>query len=344
MNTAKNEQPEQPEVIQTETERIECSFKVEPAYLDFGIYDPEKPLSKQPSIEVKILNCSDSLLVGWLHPKMNWIVINPSTFRCLPDKTSIHTIQISTDAPQNWERHQYAYNNLFLIESNKGIRSVGGGYRLLRENWRKTFASKISLWLISLFILGFILASVYLISITAPLQAKMEREMYYTQGAVTVFAGLTQDFSKKEKEDQQTLASSKPNQTETPETTPTPQVTFTPWKLNDFQAPDLFIQSFFDGINRNDYESSWNMTGRNYQSSCCGATEKDYFAVFKNDWSLLSRVDVLSVTILDDQKNPLEIDSLLRFVYPNGEIITESKKVYLIINNDQNNLLIDQMK
>lgn len=328
-------------------------LNVEPPHLLFGTFDPGTPLTEQPSITLKISNIGGGVLTGRIIHQVSWLILTPVEFECRAGETSEHLIRLGTGAPQSWNRQEYSFDNLITIDSNVGIRSIQGSYRIgldVPEKRIKPGWGLVALAIPLIIVLTFLIwGDVFQTPAPAPAQNTAADEIF-TQGAETVFARMTMTNKSESLQSSITpvISMSAVHTMETeksPSGTPEIIVTFTPWPREQFRNPEEFIKDYYMELNYGRYEYSWPMLSEQFQENCCAIGGNDPFLIYQNWWKYnIERVEVLSAYLQEWDANPAVVLVSLRFFYKNGDVEDAIFYFYLISDAERDTLLIDEVK
>jgi hypothetical protein len=337
-----------------QTERPDTpELNVEPSQIAFGTFDPDIPLTEQPTFTLKISNKGGGVLKGRIILQVSWLIITSVEFECRSGETSEHLIRLGTGAPQSWNRQEYSFDNLITVDSNVGIRSIQGSYRIGLDGLEKRIKpgwGLVALAIPLIIVLTFLIwGDVFQTPATAPTLSTAADEIF-TQGAETVFARMSRTI---ESEAQQssitpviTLFSPQTLETRGLSTgTPEIIITFTPWPREQFPNPEEIIKDYYMEINHGRYEHSWPMLSKQFQEDCCSIGGNDPFLIYQNWWKYnVDRVEVVSAYLQEWDVNPAVVLVSLRFFYKNGDVEDAVYYYYLISDADRDTLLLDKVK
>lgn len=319
-------------------------LNITPDYLDFGVFNPDLPLTEQPEMHLEVTNSGSGILIGRVIPQFSWLIVTPVEYRVGPGQVSSHLVTLSTGAPRGQARRGFSYNSLIVVSSNGGTKSLGGGYYSTQPADAPSILPAWSWFLLGAFVfLVFIFfLSKDMISGWAAKRVQDQRvEALYTQGAATEIARLTETRI--------------PEGTATPEpplfappvgaSTPTPELTMTltPWPRTKYNV-EQFIKEYYATINSADYEHAWGMLSRNFQGSCCKIGGNEPFLVYSSWWKEVQKVEVVSAYLQAWDKNPATVYVRLHYLYKNGKTGDLFQEFTLISNEERKTLLIDMVK
>lgn len=329
----------------------EPRLSVEPEQLDFGAYQPRRPLSRQPILTLKITNQGEGCLQGRLISQVSWIILPKPEFQCHADETSLHTVQISTGAPQVVIRERYVVDQIIMIDSNAGSMAISGSYHIgLPSSSQKRR-------------IGFAILSVLLVILTAavlllrdnlsgilPGQSSENHQALFTSGAETVLARVKESPMPAE------ISHSTPNiprttSRRTSAATVTQSIihsttsTRTPWPRETFPSPEEVVSKYYREINAGQYETAWSMLSRNFQQTCCAISGNDPFTIYSQWWGHnIEKVELNSAYLQKWDVNPAPVLVSISYYYKNGKIEDMIFMHYLIADADRNVLLIDEVR
>ena len=323
------------------------SLDVSPTSLDFGIFNPELPLTEQPSIQLEITNTGGGILIGRVIPQYSWLIVSPVEFRIGPGQSSQHIVRLSTGAPRGQIKREFNYTCLIILSANGGTVSLRGSYLSTQP---QQAPSIIPAW--SWFLMSFLVLLIFVFILFKDMIAGWANgppqpdgvSALYTQGAATVLAQLTTTTNRP-----------KPPQTDTPEPplfssakgieTPTSNLTptYTPWPRTKYNV-EQFISEYYATLNSQDYQHAWGMLSKNFQETCCKVGGNDPFVVYTGWWTVMNRVDVVSAYLQAWDKNPSIVYVSLHYIYKNGKTADLFQEFSLIVDAERNTLLIDQVK
>lgn len=326
-------------------------------FLDFGTIDPQEIQNKPPQIQLQIKNIGGGVLVGNIHPQINWISVYPPSFKLPAEKSSEHQIIINPNFPCTASWRNFSFDSIIFINSNGGAISLAGSYlsapavqkRNISLNWLM-----ISMPVITIAAIFFLIyEGIRLRNVEIPTPVP-EINILYTQAANTAFVQFTHTALANSSIIGLSTPTFTPSissnagiqieQTATSQETPTPKLTFTPLPTNRFQNPEEFIHDYYLKINKREYNLTWAMLTDNFQESCCNVFGSDPYNTYVNFWNSVDSIEVVSAYLQEWNANPVPVVVTLLYHYSNGEEVEDSRVFYLIADTELNTLLIDEVK
>ena len=332
----------------------EPKIDIKPIIINFGLYNPDIPLTNQPKINLRITNTGNGILTGRIIPQVSWLIILPIEFRCYKGQSSTHRISISTGAPIRPHRNHYNFGNVALVSSNVGVTSLSAKYSLASSHMRPKAINAKSIIAFSLIV---ILFSFFLLFSTLKLSPPVfsnqtaNRSELLTQGAQTMFFKLSitaasssgQQIAVPHQEittEKIFIFQGQDNETSTPIISPT----YTPWPRDQFQNPEEFIRDYYGLINNQEYPEAWSLLSNRFQDECCNQFGSEPYYTYMNWWNSVEYVDVISAYLQEWDVNPVPVIVSLRYQYKDGTITEDNNIIYIISDIEMNSLLIDEVK
>ena len=326
-------------------------LSVQPDSLDFAQIDPKITIEIPPQT-ILIGNSGGGVLAGKIISQVKWIEVTPTTFKLLGGETDQHTIRVSSPPPHYWTKKFHHFNQILIVTSNVGQKSVAGQYFII--NFREFVpiypGKKIWLSLMAFLLMIFLFAgSALFLKLKASRDETLSRPKLLTIGAETILAGLTESVLPTQTISlnlTQYLKTTEPLPLINPsqEFTPSPAVPFTPWPRERFPSPEDLMFSYYDLINKRDYGQAWSLLSDYFRQNCCNEGLIQPFDNYKAWWEKIQRVEILSGMVIQPDQNPLEIRIKLKYFLSDGGV-AEDEYIYAIISDAQTNrLLINEVK
>lgn len=323
-------------------------LKIDPLHLDFGAYKPGVPLTRQPKRTLRIHNAGTGVLTGRILTIASWVIVADIEIACSAGQSKDIPVQISTGAPQSYNRQEYHYDGVLLIDTNGGSAQVSGGYQIGKRQQAKNRPIRALLLLILPVLAGLFFLLNSLIE-RLPAQAALTQtpdHLLYTSGAETVLARVN---ATEEARLLNAQVDQRPIETAIPTATQEPSApgrnTLTPWPFEDFIHPEKLVKDYYQAVSNAQYELAWGMLSPDFQQACCAISGNDPFTIYRDWWSLnIDKVEVQSAYLQAWDENPARVLAALSFYYRNGKI-EDLIMVHLIaIDAENNRLLIDEVR
>ncbi len=333
--------------MMTEAEKMDPQpeFYVEPEHLDFGEYRPNNPLTNQTSLMLTITNRGNELLKGRIITQVSWVILSHVEIECAPGESASYRVQMSTGAPQHFQRQAYRSESCLWIDTNRGLKNISASYHIgpvKNQISHKPFSA--GFWLIPVVLVMILIGLLSLIPAREenPDTAHTPEAFLYTSGAQTVLARVT---TTAETEESRTSSQTPPAETilsDAEEPLAEGEATFTPWPREAFLNPEQLVQNYFREINAGQYERAWAMLTKNFQQTCCAISGNDPFVIYSTWWSHnIEQVEVKSAFLQAWDQNPAPVLVSLSYYYMDGKIEDLVFMYYIIADEERNTLLID---
>lgn len=323
----------------------------EPAHLDFGIYNPRTPLTRQPALPLRIRNCGGGVLQGRILALASWVILPKIEIECEAGQAVEYRVQISTGAPQVYKRQEYHAREVLLLDTNGGSALISGGYRIgMKPTRRLGRTAGIALLVILpvIFLSFFLLSGPDMMPSSQSTETRNAAEVHalYTSGAATVLARLTETHAPGTTNVRiQASQTEAPIHQETETDLPKTESSFTPWPFEVSGNPETLVRDYYQALNAGQYETAWGMLTQSFQQACCALSGNDPFTIYRDWWSMnVDQVEVQSAYLQAWNQNPATVLVSLSFYYRNGKVEDLVMYHMIVADAESNRLLIDEVK